>query len=167
MQSINICKSTIFALPTFLVAKMQNHKWWLLSESPNLHGAPVLPASGHVGNNAGMALFADIDPIHFDDTLSGVKTSSCCHCSCRTQYEKLPISIKMTLMLLIYNPAADYVEYIAFKMRKAIWKNETQLRYINLSTQKNSLNQCTMGKVRIAAMTVLQPWWHWIIGLFQ
>lgn len=81
-----------------------------------------------------MAFFTDINPIDFDDALPWVQTSNRSHGPCKPICKKLPISIKMTIPLLIYNPAADEVEYLSFKMRKAIWRDDKLTRYINLST---------------------------------
>ena len=40
-----------------------------------------------MGNNTGVCLFADIDSINFDDTLSRVKTSSYSHSSFKYKWE--------------------------------------------------------------------------------
>lgn len=42
-----------------------------------LHWPPVFPAGRDMGDNTGVCLFADIDPIHLDNALSRVKPSCC------------------------------------------------------------------------------------------
>ena len=57
------------------------------AEGTYLRWSPVLPAGRDMGNNTGVCLFADIDSIDFDDTLSWVKTSSCSHSSFKYKWE--------------------------------------------------------------------------------
>lgn len=43
-------------------------------EAAHLHWPPVFPAGCDMRDDAGMRLFADIDPVDFDNALSRVKT---------------------------------------------------------------------------------------------
>lgn len=50
---------------------------------PNLRGPSVFPACRDVGDDAGMALLADIDPVDFDNALAGMQARDGRHCACQ------------------------------------------------------------------------------------
>lgn len=56
---------------------------WRIWETLDSHlcGPPVLPAGCDVGDDTGVALFAHIDAVHFNDALAWVKAGDCCNCA--------------------------------------------------------------------------------------
>lgn len=62
--------------------------WMEISwETAHPHWPPVLPAGCDMRDDTGMRLFADVDPIDFDNALSRVKTSCCSHGSFKDKWK--------------------------------------------------------------------------------